>query len=1322
MASPSESPPHKTQRTRSNLADQEVADLTQTLDETLLEPETEMQQDAGIPIKELRRKSGRRVRIQEPDPTPTETKLDSDNPPPQEEQTPGWAGDSGGTGDNQEAPTQQEPPPTNQVEPLAGGTLPDPDLDEVMEPEEPVTGPTPKEAAELTAGTSSRGNAPLDLSQVATPLRASGRRVAKWRVSAQPDRARPAHCQRCKEQLHPGTLRLHSAANRGVANRFWHLGCLDATLPPAAALEGYPQLSTDQQEDLRAGLSGVTLPLSQEAPYPTDARRGDDPRLCETDERGNEARRCENNEATRDARHCEATPDTDRTDRNGPAADGPTRPCESGAPMEVSGEPVDPPHDGPSRDLPLDEPTDDEGATPREDNHHEVFPHLEWWDECPWDDILHCPAVTTAMVPRGIQHALAEYKARLCVLLGDARREENALKEERLWKVLLASDAFLFCPGGDSEGATRSAQLSRRLADAEEGNWGSLWATACEEGGGRARGSNDKERTVARVSGLLQAGEVSRAAAAVWGGASTVSATAVEETFRGSQPRHGPPLPTGIQDAPWTDELVGALADKVAKSFGRFPRRSGAGPGGGRYEHWECLAKDATHAKTVARTLVRLVYGDVPPSVLRAFLSARLVGIPKSNGGVRVLGSGNVLRRLLGRVLVKEFLNSIKAAVGRMQFGVQADGTGKLHRLLTTAASVREGVVVVAVDVKEAFTRLHRSAALRAVAQHAPDLLPVAKALLAKDSHHVAPDPNGGPSQTVVQTVGLDQGCPWSPGLYSVTVAEPLQRVDSELKSLDAHAFVCAFYDDTYLVGTPRATEAGLAKLQQVLAEVGLELNVAKTQVWSPNTELVLPRTLARYRVEQLKCVGAMVPYARADREDPEREDWRDVPIEHAFVCQDLEEFKARQGKYLNALLELHEEGLQAAHVLVLARTWSQGAYVHLLRTLMVSQQTAEDLDKGLADFLEKVLGTELNESQRDQLFLKVADGGLGMGSAVRRAVPAWTAAWEGGLHDLSQALGVESWTEFALLCPQWKQAAAQQDLKLAELTGKPLSPTRWEDAFERPQLKTQRVHSRAAADSHQKTWFAALPPEDQDRTHLASGYGAGAFLTPPEGEPPVDDKYFKVAVRRRLRCPTLVPQQSLTCCHRSRDGRPCGAVLPADNGHHAVCCSRGGGTVARHGAVRDTLAAWLRDDLGLSVHTEQEVPRWHTARERAVLDLVYAGPAANTVKMDVSVVDGATTHRGVRQAKWCLARRERTKHHRYPGPGLVPFVLDTRGRWGHEAMAWLRAVARTVPQDLRADAMARCRYKVSVALQRGVADQVWSACWCHDRTRHRAT
>ena len=75
------------------------------------------------------------------------------------------------------------------------------------------------------------------------------------------------------------------------------------------------------------------------------------------------------------------------------------------------------------------------------------------------------------------------------------------------------------------------------------------------------------------------------------------------------------------------------------------------------------------------------------------------------------------------------------------------------------------------------------------------------------------------------------------------------------------------------------------------------------------------------------------------------------------------------------------------------------------------------------------------------------------------------------------------------------------------------------------------------------------------------------------------------------------------------------------------------------------------------------------------------------------------------------LARKERKKHTRYPGPELVPFVVDVRGRWGREAEAWMRRVAKRVPADHRGEAVRACRYEVSLALQAAVAEQLAS---CH--------
>ena len=92
----------------------------------------------------------------------------------------------------------------------------------------------------------------------------------------------------------------------------------------------------------------------------------------------------------------------------------------------------------------------------------------------------------------------------------------------------------------------------------------------------------------------------------------------------------------------------------------------------------------------MAATLARCLVGDVPAPVLRAFLSARLVGIGKATGqGVRVLGCGGVTRRMVGRAAAKELHPLLRDHGGDDQFGLQADGTGKLHRLLQAVGNTR---------------------------------------------------------------------------------------------------------------------------------------------------------------------------------------------------------------------------------------------------------------------------------------------------------------------------------------------------------------------------------------------------------------------------------------------------------------------------------------------------------------------------------------------------------------------------------------------------------------------------------------------------------
>ena len=146
-----------------------------------------------------------------------------------------------------------------------------------------------------------------------------------------------------------------------------------------------------------------------------------------------------------------------------------------------------------------------------------------------------------------------------------------------------------------------------------------------------------------KVKTLLEAGEVSRAAQAVWGRAQAVEGREVRAAFEKTQMAatdEGRLTVDATELRPASQELLGKIANRLAGSFHKFPRKSGTGPASSRYEHWAGLQHDEQGAKTVSRTLVRLLGSghDIPRAARDALLSAVRNGIPKKgNKGTRVL-------------------------------------------------------------------------------------------------------------------------------------------------------------------------------------------------------------------------------------------------------------------------------------------------------------------------------------------------------------------------------------------------------------------------------------------------------------------------------------------------------------------------------------------------------------------------------------------------------------------------------------------------------------------------------------------------------------
>ena len=103
----------------------------------------------------------------------------------------------------------------------------------------------------------------------------------------------------------------------------------------------------------------------------------------------------------------------------------------------------------------------------------------------------------------------------------------------------------------------------------------------------------------------------------------------------------------------------------------------------------------------------------------------------------------------------------------------------------------------------------------------------------------------------------------------------------------------------------------------------------------------------------------------------------------------------------------------------------------------------------------------------------------------------------------------------------------------------------------------------------------------------------------------------------------------------------------------------------------------------------EQFVPQWDRVSEedgsvtRARLDVAFVDTQARSVYADIAIVAASTVTPQEKRARAArngaaAASAEDGKRLRYPGPNLIPFVVEALGRPGDDAVALLRSFAPT--------------------------------------------
>ena len=191
------------------------------------------------------------------------------------------------------------------------------------------------------------------------------------------------------------------------------------------------------------------------------------------------------------------------------------------------------------------------------------------------------------------------------------------------------------------------------------------------------------------------------------------------------------------------------------------------------------------------------------------------------------------------------------------------------------------------------------------------------------------------------------------------------------------------------------------------------------------------------------------------------------------------------------------------------------------------------------------------------------------------------------------------------------------------------------------------------------------------------------------------------MCVRLRPRVPLGLGRAADRCRNKSSGAAAeeaatrgeCAKPLDA-GGFHALVCLAGGLVIRRHHTLRD-LWAGIGREAGYASATENLEPSWTRARtnaedevevEQARLDCRFSGPPADPLvygDVVVSHPEGAAWLAAAAVQDGATAEgAAKGKHSRYPAfapPGgrLVPLSVETFGRWGSEALKFLRALRR---------------------------------------------
>ena len=244
------------------------------------------------------------------------------------------------------------------------------------------------------------------------------------------------------------------------------------------------------------------------------------------------------------------------------------------------------------------------------------------------------------------------------------------------------------------------------------------------------------------------------------------------------------------------ENLTGDIVRRTA-----LATQGAAGPSMGDAYIWRRMlvsfksaSKDLCDA--VAAVARHFATQQVDPAGLMPFLNNRLIPLDK-NPGVRPVGIGEVLRRIIGKSLMTVLQRDITQAAGVSQVcaGHPSGCEAAIHALRKVFASLGTDAVLL-VDADNAFNRLNRAVALHNIKYTCPPLATILTNIYRAPSRLFV---TGGLELSSEE--GTTQGYPLSMAMYALSTVPLINKCQSVLSSDNLSRAVQVWYADDAAAG-----------------------------------------------------------------------------------------------------------------------------------------------------------------------------------------------------------------------------------------------------------------------------------------------------------------------------------------------------------------------------------------------------------------------------------------------------------------------------------------------------------------------------------------